>query len=368
MEKQERADKLAGCFALQDVVWNARPYGSGHINETFVLEAKDCPERYILQWINGFVFKRPRDVMENIAGVTGWLQKCIRVEGGDPKRETLTIIPTKNGDLLYEDEEGGAWRVFRFIDGAFGRDLPENPGVFKETGRGFGRFQRRLSGYPAETLKEVIPGFHDTPGRYKQLITAIERDAVGRRSEVRAEIEFCHARKDEYGLLLTQLKEGKIPLRVTHNDTKVNNLLLDSDTGCALCVIDLDTVMPGLAAYDFGDAIRTGASTAAEDERDLNKVGVSLEMYRAFAQGFLSEAGSRMERDEICSLAVGAKLMTLENGLRFLTDYLNGDVYFKVHHPRQNLDRARAQFALAEDMDHKIKEMLDIVIDAAGRF
>lgn len=368
MDRLKKAGDLAKRFSLEEAHWLARPYGNGHINETFVLEAEDCNNRYILQWLNGYVFPNSDDVMENIAGVTAWLKDRILEEGGDPERETLTVIPAKSGELVVKDEKGGAWRVFRFVEDAYGLDRPENTAVFEETGRGFGRFQRRLAGYAAGSLKEVIRGFHDTPGRYRQLISAIEANVAERLGEVGPEVDFCKAHEQECGELLQLLTTGRIPLRVTHNDTKVNNLLLDATTGRALCVIDLDTVMPGLAAYDFGDAIRTGASTAAEDERDLSRVGLSLHMYAAFTRGFISEVGSTMDMAEILSLPIGAKLMTLENGLRFLADHLNGDRYFRVHHPGQNLDRARAQFALVEDIERKMKDMEEIVTTAAENY
>ena len=365
MQTIEKAGALARRFVLPEGDWRARPFGNGHINETFLLEAEGREERFILQWLNGYVFPRPDVVMANIAGVTEWLRARIAEEGGDPERETLRLVPALEGGTYVQDGPD-AWRVFPFIGGTVSFDLPGSEAVFEETGRGFGRFARRLSGYPAETLGEAIPGFHDTPARYAQLAAAAREDRAGRLKDVGPEMEFCRARGEACGALLSLLREGRVPLRVTHNDTKVNNLLLDGATGRALCVIDLDTVMPGLAAYDFGDAIRTGASTAAEDERDLSKVSLSLPMYAAFARGYLSEAGRAMGREEILSLPRGAVLMTLENGLRFLADHLNGDVYFRVHREGQNLDRARAQFALVRDMEGKLEEMRRLALEAAG--
>ncbi len=346
---------LAEQFALQGEPTVPEPYGNGHINDTFRFS---CAGRsYILQRLNGYVFPDPEGVNRNIAGVTEWLRRRIAEEGGDPSRETLTLIPTRAGENFLRDEEGGTWRVFPYITHAVSYDLPESEALFEETGRGFGCFFRRLTGYPAETLCEVIPDFHNTPVRFAQLMDAAERDAAGRLSSVPEEMAFCREREADCALLVN----AGLPLRVTHNDTKINNLLLDRDTGRALCVIDLDTVMPGLAAYDFGDAIRTGASTAAEDERDLSRVSLSLPMFEAFTRGYLSEAGGVLTRKEAELLPLGARLMTLENGLRFLADHLNGDLYFHVHREGQNLDRARAQFALVRDMEKKEPEMREII-------
>ena len=351
---------LARRFDLPGEPTAPAPYGNGHINDTFRFS---CGGRqFILQRLNGYVFPDPDGVNRNISAVTGWLRKRIEEEGGDAVRETLTLIPAKDGKNSVRDAEGGSWRVFPFIENTVSYDLPKNPELFCETGRGFGRFFRRLMGFPAETLAEVIPDFHNTPARFAQLMSAAERNAAGRLGSVPEEMDFCREREKDCGLLLA----AGLPVRVTHNDTKINNLLLDRETGRALCVIDLDTVMPGLAAYDFGDAIRTGASTAAEDERDLSRVSLSLPMFEAFTRGYLSEAGAALTKEETGLLPIGARLMTLENGLRFLADYLNGDLYFHVRREGQNLDRARAQFALVRDMERKEREMREIVRACCG--
>lgn len=347
--------RIAGQFALPEAPGMPSPYGNGHINDTFAFFCGG--RRYILQRVNGYVFPDPEGVNRNIAGVTGWLRQRIAMEGGDPERETLTLIPTRAGAFGLRDAEGGFWRVFPFIENTISYDLPESPALFRETGRGFGCFFRRLLGYPAETLCQVIPDFHNTPARFAQLMEAARKNTAGRLSAVSEEMAFCRAREKDCALLVN----ASLPLRVTHNDTKINNLLLDRDTGRALCVIDLDTVMPGLAAYDFGDAIRTGASTAAEDERDLSRVSLSLSMFRSFSEGYLEEAGDALTREEIELLPLGARLMTLENGLRFLSDHLSGDLYFHVHREGQNLDRARAQFALVRDIERKELEMREIL-------
>ena len=352
---------LACRFDLPGEPTMPESYGNGHINDTYRFF---CAGRcFILQRLNGYVFPDPESVNRNIQAVTGWLRERIAEEGGDPARETLTLIKTKDGENSLRDAEGGSWRVCPFIEHTISFDLPESPELFCETGRGFGRFFRRLTGFPAETLADVIPNFHNTPARFEQLMDAAKRDAAGRLSSVGEEMDFCREREKDCGMLLS----AGLPLRVTHNDTKINNLLLDEDTGLALCVIDLDTVMPGLAAYDFGDAIRTGASTAAEDERDLSRVSLSLPMFRAFTEGYLSEAGTSLTQEEAELLPLGARLMTLENGLRFLADHLNGDLYFRVHREGQNLDRARAQFALVRDMERKEREMQEIIHACCGR-
>lgn len=339
------------------------PYGNGHINDTYcaAIATAQGERRLIVQRVNRYVFKHPEDVIVNIEKVTDYLRGVIEREGGDPARETLSLIPAKDGRHFACDEDGEFWRVYRFIEGTMSYDLPDTPALFALSGEAFGRFQRQMGGFPAETLIESIPDFHNTPARYAQLMDAVQRNEAGRLGEVQAELEFCMAREKETYALVDALAAGEIPLRVTHNDTKLNNVLLDEKTGRGVCVIDLDTVMPGLAAYDFGDSIRFGANTAAEDERDLSKVQFSLPMYEAFARGFLSEAGRVMSRREIELLPMGAKLMTLECGMRFLADHLNGDKYFKVHRPGHNLDRARTQFTLVRRMEESWDKMLEIV-------
>jgi len=354
--------EMLGRFAFPAGKKTAEPYGNGHINDTFRVRVEGAREQFVLQRINDYVFIHPREVMENIRRVTEFLDEKILQEGGDPQRETLRLLPATDGDCCAEDPEGHIWRTFLFIPDTFSADLPSLP-VLEECGRAFGVFSRRLTDFPAETLHESIRAFHDTPNRFRQLTEAAERDEHGRLREVEAEMVFAREREQGTHALTDALAAGKLPLRVTHNDTKVNNVLLDRRTEKAVCVVDLDTVMPGLLAYDFGDAIRVGACTAEEDERDLRLVSLDLDKYRAFARGFLSELKQGMRREEILSLATGAWMMTLENGLRFLADHLNGDVYFKIHRPGQNLDRARAQFALVRDMEKKMEEMKEILLE-----
>ena len=346
-------------FDIPDGAWTAEPYGNGHINETYLVAAGE--KRFILQRVNNYVFPRPEDVIENIERVTAFLKGQIEREGGDPERETLTLVKTHRNEHFAYDEQGGLWRMYLFIEDTISRDLPDTPELFELSGEAFGKFQRQMGDFPADSLHETIHDFHNTPARYRQLEDAIARDEAGRLGNVSGEIAFCRQYEREVHTLLDALECGEIPLRVTHNDTKLNNVLLDAQTGRGVCVIDLDTVMPGLAAYDFGDSIRFGASTAPEDEPDLSRVQLSLPMFEAFTRGFLKEAGQALGAREIELLPMGAKLMTLECGMRFLADYLNGDKYFRVHREGHNLDRARTQFELVRHMEENRAQMADIV-------
>jgi len=362
---EKRTYEAASHFQLVQGAQQIAPYGNGHINDTFCIcvdagEAR--PVRYILQRVNRYVFPQPENVIENIAKVTAYLRGVISAEGGDPDRETLTLVKTTDGKDCYIDGEGDLWRVYLFIEDTISRDLPDTPELFALSGAAFGRFQQQLEGFDASQLYESIKDFHNTPARYAQLQEAVKNNAAGRLGEVGPELAFCMGYGEEVHTLLRAMEAGEIPLRVTHNDTKLNNVLLDAQTGAGVCVIDLDTVMPGLAAYDFGDSIRFGANTAAEDERDLTKVTLSLPMFEAFVKGYLSEAKLGQREREL--LPMGAKLMTLECGMRFLADYLNGDKYFKVHREGHNLDRARTQFKLVRSMEENWDAMMEIVKNA----
>ena len=290
---ESKTINMARRFALPQGEITAAPYGNGHINDTLCVcvKTQEGTRRYIMQRVNRYVFKRPEDVIANIEQVTQYLRGVIAAEGGDPQRETLTLVPTVDGKPFAYDEDGELWRMYLFIEGTISRDLPDTPELFALSGAAFGRFQRQMGGFPAASLVESIPDFHNTPARYAQLMDAVARNEAGRLDEVGEELAFCRKYEREVHTLLDALAAGEIPLRVTHNDTKLNNVLLDAQTGRGVCVIDLDTVMPGLAAYDFGDSIRFGANTAEEDEQDLSKVSLSLPMFEAFARGFLSEAG-----------------------------------------------------------------------------
>lgn len=323
---------------------------SGHINDTFLVEDEG---KWILQRINHFVFPSPQDIMENITGVTEFLRAKIAARGGDPDRGTLTIRKTAGGSSLFVDSTGEFWRCMTYVDGASSHETVESAAMLREAGRAFGEFQSLLCDYPADTLHETIVDFHNTPVRFAQLREAAEKNAAGRLSQVEAEMAFAAQREADGSLLMDLLRERKLPLRVTHNDTKMSNVLMDNETGKAVCVIDLDTVMPGLTAFDFGDSIRAGASTAAEDEADLSKVHFDLDLFAAYTEGFLSAAGDALTPLELQTLPDGARLMTLEVGIRFLADYLNGDVYFRTAYPEHNLVRARNQFQLVREMEEK---------------
>lgn len=357
-------DNIVPAFPFEGEFVSVASYGSGHINDTFDPKFRlpdGSSKRYLLQRINTKVFQDPDGLMENIVGVTSFLREIIREKGGDPERETLTVIPTRNGKPYFRDTEDGCWRVYQFIEDTLSYDLVEKPEDFYMSAKAFGRFQMQLASYPAATLHETIHLFHNTANRFANLKKAVEADPLGRAKEVQPEIEFAFARETDTHYLLDLQAKGEIPLRVTHNDTKLNNILIDAKTHDGLCIIDLDTVMPGLAHYDYGDSIRFGASTALEDERDLSKVSLDLGLFEAFTKGFLESAGSVLNPVEKSTLSMGAKLMTFECGMRFLTDYLEGDTYFKVHREGHNLDRTRTQFKLVADMEAKWDEMNKIV-------
>ncbi len=343
----------------------AKPVHGGHINDTFSAETPEG--QFILQRINHFVFPSPEHIMENIAAVTDFLRKKLEKLGGDPQRGTLTLRKTVDGNSFFRDEAGEYWRCTIFISGATAHETATGTEMLREAGSAFGSFQSMLSDYPADTLHEIIPHFHDTPDRFRQLREAMEKDTAGRRREAEPEIAFALRREKDCGCLMELLAQGKLPLRVTHNDTKMSNVLIDDVTGKAVCVIDLDTVMPGLTAFDFGDSIRAGAATAAEDETDLSKVHFDLSLFEAYAEGFLAAAGAALSETELATLPVGAILMTFEVGIRFLADFLNGDVYFRTAYPAHNLDRARNQFKLVEEMEQKREEMNAIIQKYASR-
>lgn len=359
-----KIDETIAQFALEGRLIEKQSYGNGHINDTFLLtnETTDGEKkRYILQRMNHDIFKNPQELMENVINVTEYLREVILAQGGDPNRETLNVVKTHDGSSYYMDDNGNYWRVFLYIEGTVCLEMVEGPEDFYDSAVAFGNFQKMLADYPAEKLHETIPNFHNTPSRFRDFQKAVEEDKMGRAVLAREEIEFALAREKDTAVLLDLLQEGKLPLRVTHNDTKLNNILFDEETKEALCIIDLDTVMPGLSHYDFGDSIRFGASTGAEDEKDLSKVEMDLNLFEAFTKGFLEGCGGSLTEKEIEMLPMGAKLMTYECGIRFLADFLEGDVYFKIHREGHNLDRARTQFKLVADMEKKWDEMAAIV-------
>ena len=352
--------EIASRFAINGEVTYCERYGQGHINETYLVET-DKGVQYILQKVNNTVFKDVPGLMGNIASVTKYLGQ----RDPDP-RHTLHLVPSREGEDYLVDEDGKPWRLYDFVTDSVCLQAAETPEDFYQSAVAFGMFQRQLAQFPADTLVEVIPHFHDTPDRYRQLREAIEKDVCDRKKLVEDEIAFALAREEEAASLMKQLNAGILPLRVTHNDTKLNNVMLDAEKRTPLCVIDLDTVMPGLMAFDFGDSIRFGASTALEDEKDLSKVEMSLDLYETYTKGFVATCGESMTDAEAESLPMGAKLMTLECGVRFLTDFLSGDVYFHIKRPEHNLDRCRTQFKLVADMEKKWTEMHEIVKKVRG--
>ena len=321
-------------------------HGSGHINRTWLVET-ERRHSYILQQVNTDTFRDPEGLMNNIIRVTAHLRK----KDPDP-RHVLTLVRMKDG-RPYLLENGELWRMYEFVTGGICLDRAETPDDMCLSGKAFGRFQQQMADFPAKELKEVIPGFHDTPARFRALRRAAETDTEGRASRVQPEIRFVLNREGRAGRLTEMLDSGGLPLRVTHNDTKLNNVMLDEQTREPLCILDLDTVMPGLAAHDFGDSIRFGASTAAEDEPDGEKVHLDLNLYQAYTRGFLSACGKSLTENEMNTLADGAWAMTMECAARFLTDYLEGDRYFHTDRLDQNLDRARTQMILAREMEEK---------------
>ena len=332
---------------------SCKPHGSGHINYTFKV-VTDTGMQYILQRVNQYVFQDPKSLMENVGAVTAYLKDRV-----DDPRSYLHFIKTKDNLYYHVDENGEYWRCYEFV-GGFCLEAPETEEDFYESALAFGRFQEMLSDFPAETLHETIPEFHNTIDRYRKFKLALEKDEAGRAKTIPEEIKFILDREEEAGTLQRMRESGELPLRVTHNDTKLNNVLLDEKTRKALCVLDLDTVMPGLSLYDFGDSIRFGAATAAEDEKDLSKMQLNLRLFEIYAKGYL-EACPSLTREEIAQMPLGAKIITLELATRFLTDYLEGDRYFKTAYPEHNLVRARTQLKLVADMEKKWDQMQAII-------
>lgn len=351
-------------FQFGGKITGIEEYGNGHINDTFrltIVKEDGSEKRAILQRMNHEIFKQPIELMENILNVTSYLRERIVEAGGDPDRETLNVYVTEDGKPYYKDSDGNYWRAYYFIENATSYDAVEKPEDFYESAVAFGHFQKLLANYPAATLHETIVGFHDTKARFERFKQVVEEDKCGRAKEVEKEIQFVLDHQETAEVLGRMQKEGKLPLRVTHNDTKLNNIMIDDKTGKAICVIDLDTVMPGFAVNDFGDSIRFGASTGAEDETDLSKISCDLSLYEIYTKGFIEGCEGRLTMDEMKLLPMGAKVMTFECGMRFLTDYLEGDVYFKIHREKHNLDRCRTQFKLVEDMESKWDQMEKIV-------
>ncbi|MBO5306243.1 MAG: aminoglycoside phosphotransferase family protein [Clostridia bacterium] len=355
-EKASTSEVLPAFF--KETPGYCQPYGNGHINDTFLVVAD---KRYILQRMNTAVFPDPVGLMENIRGVTEHIRAKTEAMGGDVARCSLTVVPTLDGSPFFKDRLDGYWRLYDFVEGTLTKERVENPKDFYTCAKAFGHFQQMLADYPAEKLSEPIANFHNTPWRYENLMKAVSADKCNRLASVMAEVEFAKEREEFCKTLEKARADGSLPLRVTHNDTKLNNILFDEVTEEPVCVIDLDTVMPGYSVNDFGDSIRFGANTAAEDEIDLSKISLDLELFELYAKGFIEGCGGSLTETEIRLLPVGAIMMTLECGMRFLTDYLEGDTYFKIHREGHNLDRARNQFALVADMERKMPQMREII-------
>ena len=354
---------ICAAFAVEGRWLSTCPIPSGHINDTYCSKFEDRGRtvQYVNQRINHLVFREPEKLMENIERVTRFARERILAAGGDPDRETRTIVPTREGRSYHRTPEGGYWRMFRFIGGARTYDRVEDLRHVYSAAKAFGNFQKMLAELPGGRLHETIPNFHQTRKRYEAFVDAVEHDPVNRAAGVRPEIDFVVAREKDAEVVVDGLASGRIPERVTHNDTKLNNVMIDNLSGEGICVIDLDTVMPGSVLYDFGDSVRLGAATAVEDERDLDQVGFDLGMFDRLAAGYLDAARDFLVPAETERLAFSAKLLTLECGIRFLTDHLKGDVYFKIHRAGHNLDRARTQFKMVAEMERRMDEMDAVV-------
>ncbi len=364
MENVKNINELLGTFSFSGEFEKFSQLHDGHINNTYKFEFREADgtlNRYLVQEVNTYVFKDYDGLMKNVMGVTEFMQKKVAENGGDIKRECLTVIPTTDGKPYYMDGEGRCWRCYNFIYDTHSCQCVDCAKTFYNAARAFGKFQNMLADYPIDSLTETIPNFHNTVSRFADFKKAVADDLSGRANQVKEEIDFVLAREKDCSVLLDLVEEGKLPLRVTHNDTKLNNVMFDNETNEGICVVDLDTVMPGLSLYDFGDSIRFGANTAAEDEKDVSKVSLSLEYFKAYALGYLSTAGESLTAEEINQLAFSSKLMTLECGMRFLGDFINGDVYFKTEYPEHNLVRCRTQFALVADMEKKMAKMQEAV-------
>ncbi len=346
---------IARRFAGSAEIASITPLGNGLINYTYLVTGTDG-SRYTMQRINQNVFRDPDALMQNFVGVCHFLEKKIIAEGGDPARECVRPVPTVDGKPYFYSVEDGYWRMTCYVEGV-AYDSPDRDGLLYEAAYAFGRFQRRLGDYPAATLHETIPNFHHTPTRYAAFETSLARNAAGRAASMGEEIATLRRLAPYATAITAKLEDGTLPLRVTHNDTKLNNVLMDPDTGKAVCVIDLDTVMPGSLLYDFGDALRFAGNRTAEDDPDLSRVVFDLNRYEEYVSGFLAGVGDAITAEEKALLPVSALVLTYEQALRFMTDYLDGDVYYQLRYPAHNYDRTRAQIRLAEDILSKLDEM-----------
>ena len=366
-------DKILKKYDIKGEVVSSERYGSGNINKTYVVVIRDemQDKKYLIQQINNKVFTEPYKLMKNIDGVTSYLKKQMELEG-DTKHKVLELIKTKdNKNLCYivnESDTREYYRIYEYIDNAISYDTSKDREVVFNTGKAFGNFQRLLKDYPIDNLEETIKDFHDTGKRYNRLMEDIEIDSAGRVEEVSKEIEFIKNRAGICNLLMTALRNGKIPYRVTHNDTKVNNVMMDKDTNDYLAVIDLDTVMPGSMLFDYGDGVRSTCAAAGEHETDLSKVYIDQELFKAYTDGYLSEMASSLNRLEVLLMVESIRIMTLELAIRFLNDYINGDTYFRVDYEKHNLDRARNQIKLVQDIEEHLEDMKKYIFESYERY
>ncbi len=355
-------------FAIDGQLLNALPLLSGHINDTYLAEYRTAGgiERFVHQRINPHVFHQPEAVMDNIVRVTEFARQQLLASGIDPTRRVLTVIPTWAGGSFNRTASGEVWRTYRYIEGARTYEVSSQLGHLYQAARAFGNFACLLDALPGARLHETIPGFHDTPRRYAALLQAIQADIAGRVRDCSAEIDFLLERQQAAAQGVNGLRSGDLPERITHNDTKLNNVLIDDQTGEGICVLDLDTVMPGSILYDFGDLIRMGAAAAAEDEADLTAVDMDMSKFRVLAQGFVETTRSLLIPFEVDLLPFAPRLITCEQAVRFLTDHLNGDVYYKTQRPAHNLIRARNQIKMVEAMEAAEEAMREVVSGVSG--
>jgi len=361
---------IAKFFDMRGDFISSQPYGSGHINDTYAARFNQAGTlvRYIHQRINHAIFKDPGSLMDNISRVTRHIRdKLIAAGAEDITRRVLTLVPALDGRSYHRDEEGNYWRTYLFIENAQTYDQIETTKQATEAAKAFGLFQKELCDLPGDRLVETIPGFHDTRARFDKLLAAVDADALNRAKNVKNEINFALQRENMTDVLLGLHREGKIPEIITHSDTKLNNVMIDDETSEGVCVIDLDTVMPGLSLYDFGDMARTATRSTPEDEQDLSKVDARMDMFEAITLGYLSSADDMLNQAEVDHLTFSTRLITFEIGIRFLTDYLQGDIYFKTHRKGQNLDRCRVQFKMVQSLEEKDDTMTRIVAACRNR-
>ena len=354
--KEQQLTDISRQFQIYGEILHAETCKIGHINETYsaTYDQGGMRVRYIHQKINQIVFKKPSVVMGNVMRVTTHLRKKLEEQNSNHiTRRCLTIVPTRNGDSFFRDRDGDFWRTFVFVEGVETFESVQSPRQAYQAGKAFGYFQSLLVDLPGARLHETIPDFHNTQKRFEAFVKVVDRDHLNRAAEAATEIQFALKRAKMVGLILKALAKKKIPERITHNDTKFNNVMLDVATGEAMCVVDLDTVMPGCALYDFGDMVRTTTSPTLEDEQDLSKVKMQMPMFKKLAEGYYSTAGKFLTKNEKALVAFSGKLITFEIGLRFLTDFLSGDTYFRIHRSGHNLDRCRTQFKLVESIEQQ---------------